>query len=269
MPNATQFRDAEKYMSYLQTPFGKLRSDLAWENLSGFLPGFAQRRRVLDLGGGTGSVSLRLAAQGFQVVLLDSSGEMLAIAQKEAQASGLATRILIHHADAAQLHELYAPESFDFVVCHNALEYVADPDQIVRNIAHVMRKDAVATVLLRNRAGEVLKDAIKSPDWDLAKENLSAKTVVDSLYGEPSRVFDSTDTLQMLGRAGLHVVAEYGVRVFSDYRGPADHNVQTYKQLFELELILGKLPQFAAIARYTQTIASPSRPPLPRKNEND
>lgn len=268
MRNTTQFRDAGKYMSYLQTPFGKLRSDLAWENLSGFLPDLVHQRRVLDLGGGTGCVSLRLAAHEFQVVLLDSSEEMLAIARKETEATGVASRILFHHADAAQLHELFPPESFDVVVCHNMLEYVADADQIVRSIAHVMRKDALTSLLLRNHAGEVLKAAITSPDSDLAKENLSAKTVVDSLYGKPTRVFDSTETFQMLAHAGLQVVAEYGVRVFSDYRGSADQNAQTYRQLFELELILGKLPQFAAIARYTQTIASLSRPPLERRIEN-
>ncbi len=38
MLEATQFREAGKYSNYLKTPSGRLRSDLAWENLQGFLP---------------------------------------------------------------------------------------------------------------------------------------------------------------------------------------------------------------------------------------
>ena len=101
----------------------------------------------------------------------------------------------------------------------------------------------------------MLKAAIKSCDWELAKNNLSAEKVVDSLYGKPVRVFDSADGLQMLSQARMGVVAEYGVRVFSDYMDWADPNDETYRQLLELELILGARPQFAAIARYLQMIA--------------
>jgi S-adenosylmethionine-dependent methyltransferase len=262
MPNATQFRDAEKYLSYLKTPLGRLRSDLTWKNLKGFLPDLAHPKRALDLGGGTGSMSVPLAKNGFSVALLDSSEEMLEIAQKEAEASGVATRISFHHADAAQVQELFAPETFDIVVCHNLLEYVADPGAIVRSIAHILREDAVASLLVRNRAGDVLKAAIQSFDFELVKENLSAKTVVESLYGRPVRVFDPAERLQILSQARLDSVAEYGVRVFADYRGSAETNAEMYGQLLALELILGAEPQFAVIARYTQTIARRSSAPL-------
>lgn len=102
----------------------------------------------------------------------------------------------------------------------------------------------------------MLRAAIKSGNWGLAKANLCAETVVDSLYGKPVRVFDSKDVPDMLARAGLDVVAQYGVRVFSDYLSLRDQTSEaTYQQLLELELILGAVPSFAAIARYTQVIA--------------
>ena len=115
MPNATLFRDAEKYLSYLKAPLGRLRSDLTHRSLKGFLPDLAHPKRALDLGGGTGSMSVPLAKNGFSVALLDSSEEMLEIAQKQAEASGVATRISFHHADAAQVQELLAPETFDII----------------------------------------------------------------------------------------------------------------------------------------------------------
>jgi S-adenosylmethionine-dependent methyltransferase len=200
-------------------------------------------------------MSVRLARKEFLVVLLDSSEEMLGIARKEAEAGGVAEGISFRRADADQLHELFEPESFDIVVCHNLLEYVADPNAIVRCISYVLRKDGILSLLVRNHAGEVLKAAIKSPDLGLAKDNLSVQTVLDSLYGKPVRVFDHAEILQMLAEANLRVVADRGVRVFSDYRDSPEPDSETYRQVLELEFILGANPEFAAIARYVQMIA--------------
>jgi ubiquinone/menaquinone biosynthesis C-methylase UbiE len=144
-----------------------LRSEFAWKNLRAFLPDSTSAARVLDLGGGTGFYTARLANMGLQVVLVDSSKEMLRLARQEADADGIEARIAFHHADAGQLTELFEAESFHFVVCHNLLEYVTSPAVVVQDVSRVMRKGAAVTVLVRNRAGEVLKAAIKS-DWQLA-----------------------------------------------------------------------------------------------------
>ena len=256
MLDTSRFQDADRYASYLKTPAGKLRSELAWKNLRRFLPQDASTRRALDVGGGTGSASTQLARMGFEVVLLDSSEQMLSIARQQAKASSATSRISFCHANAARLPDLFEANSFDVIVCHNLLEYLEDPFTVVRYIAHVMRKDAVLSVLVRNRAGEVLRAAIQSADWKLATANLSAETVADSLFREPVRLFAPMDIRSMLAKAGLGVVAEHGVRVFSDYlRLTGDLTSEAFEQLFELELALGAQPQFAAVARYIQLIA--------------
>jgi S-adenosylmethionine-dependent methyltransferase len=141
--DTARFQVADKYASYLKTAAGKLRSELAWKNLREFLPDSDFPARALDLGGGTGFHTVRLANMGLQVMLVDSSKEMLRLAQQEAEAVGITARIAFHHADAGQLTELFEAESFDFVVCHNLLEYVEDPGAIVQSISRVMRKDAL------------------------------------------------------------------------------------------------------------------------------
>jgi len=253
MLDASRFQHAEKYAAYLKTPSGRLRSELAWENVRSVLPSNTSKRRALDVGGGTGFASVQLARMGYEVVLLDSSEEMLRIARE--QAGSVAERISFCHRDARRLPELFDPECFDVVVCHNLLEYSDNPSVIVRDIANVLRKDAVFSVLVRNRAGEVLKDAIKSRNWKLAVANLTAETVVDSLYDEPVRVFALTEVLDLLTRAGLEVVVERGVRVFSDYVDLENLTDAAFSQIFELESALGVRPEFAAIARYIQVIA--------------
>ena len=254
-----RFQDAEKYAAYLKTPAGRLRSELAWEHLRRFLPRDASKHRALDVGGGTGFATVQLARMGHEVVLLDSSEQMLRIARQQAESSGVAPRISFRHSGTRQLRELFAAESFDVVVCHNLLEYSENPSTIVRDIAHVLRNDGVLSVLVRNRAGELLKDAVKSRDWKLANANLTAETVVDTLYGNRMRIFAPSDLHEMLAGAGLEVVAEHGVRVFFDYLGLENPTDETYAQIFELESKLGARPEFFAIARYIQAIARRSR----------
>jgi S-adenosylmethionine-dependent methyltransferase len=252
----TQFQDAEKYAAYLKTSLGRLRSDLTWENLRVFLPSDPSAHRVLDLGGGTGSMSLRVAKKGFTVVLLDSSEEMLEIAKKDAAAAGIAAQISFRHDEASRLPELFAAESFAVIVCHNVLEFLAAPETVIAKIAHVLRGDGIVSVLVRNHMGEVLKAAVKSANLESAKALLSTETVLDSLYGKPVRLFEPQVVVNMLSNAGLEVIAQRGVRVIADYWDHNDFSGESaYEQMLDLELILGARPEFAGIARYTQMIA--------------
>src|SRR3974377_1861818 len=107
MLDTSRFQEAAKYASYMTTPAGRLRSELAWENLRRWLPHNAVKRLELDVGGGTGFASVRLARLGIEVVLLDSSEEMLEIAQREAQAAGVATGISFRHAAASHFPDLF------------------------------------------------------------------------------------------------------------------------------------------------------------------
>lgn len=257
-----RFPDPDRYTAYLQTVEGRLRAELGWLNLRGFLPASGAGQRALDVGGGTGTLSLRLAALGFEVELLDSSAAMLAVARKEAEASALSGRISFRHADVNRVSDLLEPSSFDLVVCHNLLEYVDDPSAVLRSLAQLLRKgaNAVLSLLTRNRYGEVLKAAIKSRDLELAKTALSAETVLDSLYGQPLRVFDPVEVCVMAEQAGLELLAQRGVRVVADYLDCEALTEDAYQRLLDLELLLGAQPHLAAIARYTQIIACTSFP---------
>jgi 2-polyprenyl-3-methyl-5-hydroxy-6-metoxy-1,4-benzoquinol methylase len=264
-----RFRDTDRYTAYLRTTEGRLRSDLGWTNLRAFLPGSVAGQRALDAGGGSGILTLRLAMLGFEVALLDSSKPMLAIAKKEAAAKALHLRISFRHADVNRAPDLFEPSSFDLVVCHNLLEYVDDPLGVLRSLVQLLRKGAksVFSLLVRNRYGEVLKAAIKSRDPELAQTALGAETILDSLYGQPVRVFDPVEVCSMAKQAGLQLVAQRGVRVVADYLDCAALTEDAYKRLLDLELLLGAQPQLAAIARYTQIIACPSSKAVGRRRK--
>jgi len=255
-----RFQETDRYTTYLRTTEGLLRVDLGWMNLRGFLPANVECQRALDVGGGTGPLTLRLAALGFEVELLDSSEPMLALARKEAQAKELDGRISFRQADVNCVADLFEPSSFDLVVCHNLLEYMEDPLAVLRALAQVLKKDAksMVSLLVRNRYGEVLKAAIKRRDLEQAKAALCSETVLDPLYGQPVRVFDPVEVCRMVEQSGLKLLALRGVRVVADYLDCEVLTEDAYRRLLDLELLLGAEPQLAAAARYTQIIACAS-----------
>jgi S-adenosylmethionine-dependent methyltransferase len=250
-------RDANRYAAYLQTPEGRLRSDLAFANLHDFLPLQSKASFcALDLGGGTGAAAVRLAQLGIHVTLLDSSPEMLQLAKCAAHEAGVAEKVVLQHGDATQAANLFPPRSFDLILCHNVLEFLDDPGALLRNAANALRdSSAILSVLARNQAGEVFKAAILAGDLPVAENNLTSEWAQESLYGGRTRLF-SPDSLQsMFSATSLELIAHRGVRVLADYLPPQIFRTADYKQIFELERKLGQRPEFAAVARYTHCLA--------------
>jgi len=248
---------AEKYVAYLETPEGRLRTDLAFANLEDFLPrSQTESFCVLDVGCGTGATSVRLAQLGMHVTLLDSSPAMLDIAKRAAQEAGVTDRVILQHGDDTKLTALFQTASFDVILCHNLLEYLDDPIAVLRVAARALRdSSAILSVLVRNRAGEVLKAAIQAGDLSVAKNNLNAEWGQESLYGGQVRLFTPDGLQAMLNAASLAVIAERGVRVLADYLPPRISRSAEYERILELERKLGSRPEYAAVARYTQCIA--------------
>jgi SAM-dependent methyltransferase len=228
---------ANRYARYLETPEGRLRSDLAFANLRDFIP--TQSKDVLcalDIGSGTGGTAVRVAQLGVQVTLLDSSEEMLGIAKHAAQQAGV-------------------------ILCHNLLEYVDDPGSILRAGARALRdSSSIFSVLVRNQAGEVLKAAILAGDLSASEKSLTEECGKESLFGGRVKLFTSDSLRPMLKVGSLEVIAERGVRVVADYLPPSVSRNAEYDRIFGLERELGSRPEFAAVARYIQYLARRANP---------
>lgn len=257
--NDEQFESgAQDYANYLATPEGRLRADLSFANLQDFLtpPRPNKPLDTLEVGSGTGVTSVRLAQLGIHVTELDSSQAMLDLARRAAEAGGVSDRVTFRHGDAARLTDLFPVESFDIIICHNILEYVEDPIAVLRGAARLLRDtSAILSIVVRNRAGEVMKAAIQAGDLAAAESSLHAEWGFESLYGGKVRLFSSSGLRAMLKAETLELVGERGVRVVTDYLPPRISRSSEYAQIFPLEKKLGIRPEFAAVARYSQYFA--------------
>jgi S-adenosylmethionine-dependent methyltransferase len=247
---------AEKYATYLATPEGRLRLDLSFAYLQECLPNLAAPLLALDIGCGTGAIAVRLAQLGVHVTALDASLTMLELAECAARNAGVTKRIALKHGDVSQLADLFHPDSFDLVICHNTLEYVDDPDAVLKAAACTLRAPSgVLSVLVRNQSGEVLKTAIQDGDLARIEHSLTAEWGNESLYGGKVRLFTSAGLQAKLEAASLTVMAVRGVRVISDYLPQCISRNDEYDRIVELEQNLGRRPEFGAIGRYIQCLA--------------
>ena len=249
---------ADQYAAYLETPEGRLRTDLAFANVEDFLPRSQAEKSLcaLDVGCGTGATAVRLARLGMQVTLLDSSPAMLDIAKRAAREAGVADKVVLQHGDAAHLTNLFHTRSFDVILFHNILEFCDDPGAVLRSAARALRdSSAILSVLVRNRTGEVFKAAIQAGDLAAAENGLTAEWGQESLYGGRVRLFTPDSLRAMLTEASVAAIAERGVRVLADYLPSRISRTADYERIFELERKLGSRPDYAAVARYTQCLA--------------
>jgi S-adenosylmethionine-dependent methyltransferase len=257
--DSERFRSgANQYAVYLETPEGRLRTDLAFANLEDFLPRSQSKKSLcaLDVGCGTGVAAIRLARLGMHVTLLDSSPAMLDIAKRAAREAVVTDKVVLQRGDATQLPNLFPLRSFDVILCHNVLEYLDDPIGALCDAARALRdSSAILSVLVRNQAGEVFKAAIQAGDLAAAKNGLTAEWGQESLYGGRVRLFTPDSLRAMLTEASLAAIAERGVRVLADYLPPRVSRSADYERIFELERKLGSRPEYVAVARYTQGFA--------------
>jgi S-adenosylmethionine-dependent methyltransferase len=250
--------DAARYAAYLETPEGRLRLDLAFANLQEFLPDAKRPLRALDLGCGTGVTAIRLARMGIHVTLLDCSAAMLSIAERAVLESGVGERVALIHRDATQLENSFESASFDLILCHNVLEYVADPVVVLHGVARLLRdSSSILSVLLRNQAGESIKAAIQAGDLASAQDVLTSEWAQESLYGGRVRLFTPEKVRSMLQAQSFRVIAERGVRVIADYLPTLVRGKEEYERIFEFERRLGSRAGLAGAARYIHCLASP------------
>jgi 2-polyprenyl-3-methyl-5-hydroxy-6-metoxy-1,4-benzoquinol methylase len=98
---------------------------------------------VLDIATGPGYIAEAFAKQAREVVGVDLTEAMLAIARERTEEQ-VVTNISFRTGDAQNLP--FEPDEFDVVVCRLALHHVQHPAKVVREMTRVCRRDGTVVV---------------------------------------------------------------------------------------------------------------------------
>jgi SAM-dependent methyltransferase len=93
--------------------------------------------RALDIGGGIGANSVRLARRGYQVESCDYSEPILERAHANVNRQGLADRIAISRQDITDL--TFSDGSFDLTLCWGVLMHIPDVDDALSQLVRVTK----------------------------------------------------------------------------------------------------------------------------------
>ena len=107
--------------------------------------------RVLDVACGTGNAALLAAARGADVVGVDSSERLVAVAGQRAGEAGLFAEFVVGDALALPVDDA----SFDLVLSVFGVIFATEPAQAVREIARVLRSDGRAYITAWVPAGPI------------------------------------------------------------------------------------------------------------------
>ena len=107
----------------------------AWDRILDLVVGGRGTLDALDVGCGTGFLSLELAGRGHRVTGIDFAPQMLAEARKKAAAQGIAVRF--EEGDAEQLR--FPAGSFDLVMTRHVLWTLQHPEAAIDEWIRVLR----------------------------------------------------------------------------------------------------------------------------------
>ena len=258
MPDSTLFATKmDAWNASQELPWNRLRYTLVHENLVRHLG--PPPLRILDVGGGDGRDAVPLAELGHTVVLVDFVADMFEGALRRAADAGVGARMTIMLGDVMSVSRslVDTEPAFDAVLCHNLLQYVPAPGDLLRQLAQLLRPDGLLSLLLPNPASDSYRLALQELDFGRALAALDATTHTVALYGAEVKHFYSAELDALLGAAGLAAATRYGIRCVIDYIHDNDikYAPAHYQTILALERALSQRSPYREVARFHQVIA--------------
>ena len=223
---------------------------------------------VVDAGGGTGQLAVALAGHGYLVTVVDTSAAMLATCAQRAadEGGGVAERVATVQGDAADLPRLLGEDSLDAVVCHDLLTRVEDQAALLASLAGVLAEGGVLSLGFANRDWLALRAGRRGDHTGALRlvEGRGSGGLIPRPPEGGSEAVTLTEAEQQLDKAGLALVAAYGVGMFAE-AGDDDLDPAERQRLVELERLVAGREPYRSSARTLHLIARRRvfRPELP------
>ena len=232
---------------------GSTRTAVVWSGLEPALGrGQGDPRDVLDIGGGTGGLAVRIGALGHRVVVVDPSPDALAALDRRAREHDVA--VTGRQGDLSSLLEVVEPDSADVVLCHGVLEVVDDPAAALATLVRVVRAGGVLSLVAAQRHAAVVARAMAGH----FQQALAMLEPADPAPGSRTgRRYTHDELVTLVGDAGFHVDAVHAIRVFTDLVPGSllDLESGASAALVELEHAVATRPEYLPLATQLHLLA--------------
>jgi ubiquinone/menaquinone biosynthesis C-methylase UbiE len=235
-------------MASEQTGRGSTRSAVVWTGLEQVLQG--EPRDVLDIGGGTGGLAVRVGRLGHRVTVVDPSPDALAALDRRAREHDVA--VTGRQGDLSSLLDVVGPGSADVVLCHGVLEVVDDPVAALATLARVVRPGGVLSLLAAQRHAAVVARAMAG-HFQQALALLDAQAP----QGRSGRRYTHDELTTLVADAGFVVDEVHAIRVFTDLVPGSllDLESGASAALVELEQAVSTRPEYLPLATQVHLLA--------------
>jgi len=172
--------------------------------------------RVLDIGCGTGVATIASAARGFQVVGVDHSPDMLAIATRKVADAGLSSRVELETGDVTRLR--FGDKEFDGVTCQGLLHHLTELEACLTETRRVLTPGGFLYISEPTGDATPVKRALLWL-WRLVRRRAP---VVESEAETVERPINAPELIDVLRRLGFECKAEYLTHLPRLYRHVPD-----------------------------------------------
>jgi S-adenosylmethionine-dependent methyltransferase len=240
------------------TSKGRLREQLLWRQLQQKLPCLSgEPLDVLDAGGGLGQMSARLLMLGHRVTLNDISAEMLRRASQRLAISADLHRLEIDHGPAQRLCAQRAA-SFDLVVSHALLEWLAEPRQALVSLVGAVRPGGYLSLAFYNRHSLVFSNARQGNLAYLLPAKSERQPRRKGL-SPPNAQFPER-VLAWVEEMDMELLGQWGVRVIHDWLPEQLVEETRLEQLLEVEEAYADRQPYCYSGRYFHLLARRKQP---------
>ena len=232
------------------TAKGKIRLNILWRDLVEQIPEIETGGlSILDAGAGQGNFALKLAEKKHRLTLCDLSTKMLLDAQEQFSEHKLDKNVHFIHTAVQDLSE-HTEEQYDIVLFHAVLEWLADPEETLKQLMQFIKPGGYLSLMFYSRTGLIYQNLTRG-NFDHVLNN--------SLAGEgksltPTNPQNPDDVYQWLEELKLNVLLKSGVRVFYDRISRERRKQINEEDLLELEERFSRIEPYNSLARYVHVL---------------
>ncbi len=238
-----------------QTLKGQIRLAVLERDLQQFCPELeTPGMAVLDAGCGRAPFAKQLLSAGHSVDLVDVSVEMLKLALSDLTDSSLEDgNVRWFHGSALQYQQQYQQQDqqhYDLILCHAVLEWVEDPQTLLRGLYAMLKPGGKLSLLFYNVDGLVFKNLLRTNFKKVQQGNhRGSRRSLTPRY--PRKIAEVNQWCQTLS---LHRLCHSGIRVFHDYIFNEPDRTRQPEELKALELELSVQSPYRELGRYQHMI---------------